>query len=52
MTDNEIVHHFNDMKIYDLLKDEIKPMRGLRAKLPMIDDYCEVPPDLVTKLTK
>lgn len=35
-----------------ILKDEIKPMRGLRAKLPMIDDYCEVPPDLVTKLTK
>lgn len=34
-----------------ILKEEIKPMRGLRAKAPMIDDYCEVPPDLVIKLT-
>ena len=34
-----------------ILKDETKSMRGLRAKAPMIDDYYEVPPDLVTKLT-
>lgn len=33
------------------IEDRIKPMRGLRAKAPMIDDYCEVPPDLVIKLT-
>ena len=34
-----------------ILKDETKSMRGLRAKLPMIDDYCEVPSDLVIELT-
>lgn len=51
--DKETARHFSDilMKIYDLLKDKTKSIRGLRAKLPMIDDYCEVPPDLVTKLT-
>ncbi len=53
-TDNEITHHFNDilMKIYDLLKNKIKPMRGLRAKVSFIDDYCDIPPEMITKLTK
>lgn len=47
-TDNEIAHHFNDilMKIYDLLKDKTKLIRGLRAKTSPVDDYCEVPSDL------
>ena len=48
-TDNETAHYFNDilMKIYELLKDKTKSTRGLRAKTVPIDDYCEVPSELI-----
>lgn len=46
-TDKETACHFSDilMKIYDLLKDKTKPIRGLRLKTSPVDDYCEIPPD-------
>ena len=35
-----------------ILKDQIPPIRGLRAKTNFIDDYCDIPPEMITKLTK
>jgi len=35
-----------------ILKDQTPPIRGLRAKTNYIDDYCDIPPEMITKLTK
>ena len=35
-----------------ILKDQTPPIRGQRMKAHVIDDYCEIPPDFITKMTK
>ena len=35
-----------------ILKDRVKPTRGLRAKTDCIDDYCDIPPETIMELTK
>lgn len=35
-----------------ILKNDEKPIRGLRLKSSPIDDFCDVPPELVTEVTK
>ena len=35
-----------------ILKEQTPPIRGLRVKTNCIDDYCEIPPEMITKLTK
>ena len=35
-----------------ILKDQTPPIRGLRAKTNFIDDYCDIQPEMITKLTK
>ena len=41
------------LEMYDMLINTYStPVRGLRAKTPIIEDYCEIPPDILVKLIK
>ena len=35
-----------------ILKDQVTPIRGQRLKIQPIDDYCDIPPETIAKLTK
>ena len=41
------------LEMYDtLINTYTSTIRGLRLKAQTIDDYCDIPPDMITKLIK
>ena len=48
----------DDLSTYQTIEDAIywlqqdEPIRGLRIKALPVDDYCDIPPEMITKLTK